>query len=91
MALAGDDAGEDGDHREDAGRQRETEAGDEEERQTGPETGVLQRLGDHPAFVAVCRRCFGQRRGRRAVRVGQVEQHRLRLRWIADAGIGAAL
>jgi hypothetical protein len=88
VALPGDDAGEDGDHRQHARRQRQAEAGGEEEGEIGPEAGVAQDAGDFAAFVGVDR---DRRGGGRCRRVGQRHRHRLRLRRIADAGVGAAL
>ncbi len=93
VTLTGDDAGEDGDHRQHAGGQRQAEASDEEKGEIGPEPGITEDAGDFAAFVDVdpgasC--CFCGRGGR-GRRIGQRDGHRLRLRRVADAGIGATL
>ena len=88
VALSGDDAGKDGNHREDARRQRQTQPGDEEKQEIGEKTGVLQGFGDFSAFITARLAGFGHRR---AGRIGQVDGDHLCLRRVADTGIGAAL
>jgi len=87
VTLTGDDAGEDRNHRENAGRQRQAEAGKKKEGEIDPETGIFQGRGDRAAAVAAGSAC----RRWRARRIGQLDGQRLALRRIADTGIGAAL
>ena len=54
MALADDDAGQDGDHRKYAGGQREQQSRAEKERYDQPEVAVAEQLRD--PRVLICRR-----------------------------------
>ena len=97
LALANDDAGEDGDHREHAGGEGQQQAGAEEDQQGEQGVAAFQRIGDGVLFAfgaGLLRRWLSGRgaagvdgvgRGHHRARL-QMQLEGLVLRRVADAG-----